>query len=647
MAVPASHASRIVAGPARTQDTLADAHCRRGNALAALGQFDDALASYDSALAISPDLAGALNNRGNVLCKLRRYQEALPCYERALALKPGFIDASFNRALALQSLRRFEEACAIHERLSAVRPDYPKLFLHRSYTLRALNRLEEALASCERALTVRPDDAPALVSKGDTLQALFRRDEARACYARALELDPDFPYLRGLHLGAALASCQWDGYGREKQLLIEGVRAGRPCVNPWDFVTTTDSAEDQLACARIFGAHRCPESARPLWRGERRRHERLRVAYLSADFHEHATVCLIAGLLERHDRERFEIVGVSFSPDRPSTMRTRVERAFERFIDVSARSDEETARLLHEMEVDIAVDLKGFTGDCRPGILAYRPAPIQVNYLGYPGTMGVPYIDYILADRTVIPEEHRAFYSERVVYLPDTYQVNDDQRRIAAQAPTRSDAGLPEDGFVFCSFNNNYKITPAVFDVWMRLLGRVPGSVLWLFLGNQEVVRNLRREAGARGVDPERLIFAPRVSNEDHLARHRLADLFLDNLPCNAHTTASDSLRAGLPIVTCLGTTFAGRVTASLLNAIGVPELITHSLAEYEALAARLATDGAELARLKARLDRNSATAPLFDTDRFRLHIERAYLTMWERHQQGLGPESFSVEPVR
>jgi predicted O-linked N-acetylglucosamine transferase (SPINDLY family) len=580
---------------------------------------------------------------GNVLCKLGRHLEAIGCFEQALALQPGFLDASFNRALALQSLRRFGEALEAHDHMVAARPDYPRLFLHRAYTLRALNRLEEAQASCERALSATPEDVKALVCMGDILQALFRRDEARAYYARALQLDERFPYLRGLHFGACLASCDWTGFEQQVRSLVEGVANGERCVNPWDFVTVSDSAADQLRCASAFAADRCPESPRPMRRRAGARHERVRLAYLSADFHEHATVCLTAGLFERHDRDRFEVLGISFSPNRASAMRSRVVRAFDRFIDVSAQSDEATAELLRDLEVDIAVDLKGFTGDCRPGILAYRPAPIQVSYLGYPGTMGVPYIDYILADRTVIPEEHRAFYSEHVVYLPDTYQVNDELRPIAAPVPTRAEAGLPENGFVFCAFNNNYKITPALLDLWMRLLRRVEHSVLWLFLGNPQVVRNLRREAELRGVSPERLVFAPRVSVEDHLARHRLADLFLDNLPCNAHTTASDSLRAGLPIVTCLGTTFAGRVCASLLKAVGLPELISTSLGDYEELALRLATDPPGLARVKAKLANNLATAPLFDTDRFRRNIERAYLTMWERYANSQPPQGFSV----
>jgi predicted O-linked N-acetylglucosamine transferase (SPINDLY family) len=327
-------------------------------------------------------------------------------------------------------------------------------------------------------------------------------------------------------------------------------------------------------------------------------------------------------------------------------MRTRLRKGFDRFLDVREESDRETALLLRELETDIAVDLKGFTTACRTEILAYRPAPIQVSYLGYPGTMGADFIDYILADRFVIPEQQHAFYSEKIVYLPDSYQPNDTQRRIGERTPTRAEAGLPEAGFVFCSFNSNHKITPAVFEIWMRLLHRVEGSVLWLLENNAAATSNLRREAAARGIAAERLVFAPRVNVDDHLARHRLAELFLDTLPYNAHTTASDALWAGLPVLTCAGTTFPGRVAGSLLRAVALPELVTDSLPEYEALALRLATDGERLAALRARLTENRATCPLSDTPRFRRHIEAAYDTMWKRYEAGEPPASFAVEAI-
>jgi predicted O-linked N-acetylglucosamine transferase (SPINDLY family) len=352
---------------------------------------------------------------------------------------------------------------------------------------------------------------------------------------------------------------------------------------------------------------------------------------------------LIAGLFEAHDRTRFDITAISIGPDSNDEMRARLRSAFDRFVDVRYKSDQEVALLLRELEIDIAVDLQGFTQHCRPGILSHRAAPVQVNYLGYPGTMGADYIDYIIGDRCVIPPEHHPGYAEKVVYLPDCYQVNDSKRRIAARTPTRAELGLPEKGFVYCCFNNNHKISPRVFDVWMRLLNKVQGSVLWLLEDNKTVARNLRQEAERRSIASGRVIFAPRVKMEEHLARQRLADLFLDTLPYNAHVTASDALWVGLPVVTHIGGAFAGRVAASLLNAVGLPELLTSSWEDYEALALKLATSPAMLADIRAKLALNRTTHPLFDTGRFRRHIESAYVTMWERYQRGEPPVSFAV----
>jgi predicted O-linked N-acetylglucosamine transferase (SPINDLY family) len=353
----------------------------------------------------------------------------------------------------------------------------------------------------------------------------------------------------------------------------------------------------------------------------------------------------MAALFEQHDRERFETIAVSTGPDDHSAMHSRLKGAFDRFIDVQQHSDGDVVKLMREMEVDIAVDRNGFTTGARPRIFSLRAAPIQVNYLAYPGTIGADHIDYLIADETVIPREQQACYTEKVVYLPDTYMVTDSARHIAERTPTRTEVGLPDRGFVFCSFNNNYKITPQIFDAWMLLLRQVDGSVLWLLESNPTATRNLRREAVARNIDANRLIFAPRIAQEDHLARQRLADLFLDTLPYNAHTTASDALWAGLPVLTCMGTAFPGRVAASLLRAVGLPQLITHSLDEYESLALQLARDTTRLEEIRRELARNRAGWPLFDTDRFRQHIETAYMEMWERHQRGDPRAGFSVAP--
>jgi predicted O-linked N-acetylglucosamine transferase (SPINDLY family) len=370
------------------------------------------------------------------------------------------------------------------------------------------------------------------------------------------------------------------------------------------------------------------------------------VAYLSGDFREHAVAYCIAELLELHDRSKFEIIGASLGVDDGGETRSRIARSFDRFLDVRDKGDFEAAKLMRDLEVDIVVDLMGYTRHSRPGILAHRPAPIQVGYLGYPGTLGADVNDYVLGDKFVLPQEHQAFYSEKIVHLPESYQANDSRRKVAERTPTRAEVGLPEKAFVFCCFNNSYKILPTMFDVWMRLLRDVPGSVLWILEDNALAGRNLRKEAQTRDVDPGRLVLAPRVGVAEYRARCRLADLFLDTLPYNGHGTTSDMLWAGLPVLTCAGSAFAGRVAGSLLHAAGLPELVTASLGEYQALALKLARGDRLLGELRTRLERNRASAPLFDTDRFRRHIESAFRTMWEIWQRGDKPRAFAVEPV-
>jgi protein O-GlcNAc transferase len=622
---------------------FAEAYYNRGNVLRELRRHDEALASYGQALASKPSYAEALSNRGNVLLELERPMEALASYDRALAIKPQYAEALNNRGNALLELKRAEEALASYDRALAIEPDDAKTLYHRGNALLELRRYEEALASYHRALVIKPDFALALSNRGSALLELYRYEEGIEEFERLLRINPDFDYAKGELLYAKLSCCDWYDYNRNVELIVKDVVAGRRAASPFTFLAVSDSPSAQLQCAQTHGRDKYAASAHPIWKGQRYRHDRIHVAYLSADFHDHATAYLIAGLIEAHDKSRFETIAISFGPDKRDKFRTRLTNSFARFIDVRHKSDRDTALLLRDLEIDIAVDLKGDTQGRRTKIFAFRPAPIQVNYLGYPGTMGVEYIDYILADRIIIPVDQHCCYTEKVVYLPDTYQPNDSKRSISENTPTRAEAGLPETGFVFCSFNNNYKIAPSVFDVWIRLLHQVPGSVLWLLEGNAAAVRNLRQTAERRGVAPDRLVFAPHMQLQDHLARHCLADFFLDTLPYNAHTTASDALWAGLPIVTCLGSSFAGRVAASLLHAVGLPELITDNLEDYEALALKLARDKNLLAAIRAKLAQNKETFPLFDTDRFRRHIESGYQTMWERYQQGLPPASFAV----
>jgi protein O-GlcNAc transferase len=387
-------------------------------------------------------------------------------------------------------------------------------------------------------------------------------------------------------------------------------------------------------------------TARPLLRKPRADRSTISLAYVSGDFRRHAVGHLIPGLLERHDRTRFEVIGVSFGPDDGSEVRARTARACDRFHDVAAKSDRDVAQMLQDMNVDIAIDLMGYTRGSRPAIFAYRPAPIQVSYLGFLGTMGAEFIDYIIADRVTIPMEQQPFYSEKIVHVPNCFMVNDDKQAIAGRTFSRRELGLPADGFIFCSFNNAYKLRASMFDIWMRLLRSISGSVLWLAQVNDAMVANLRNEATERGVDPSRLVFAPYMELSHNLARLRCADLFLDTVPYNAGATASNALWAGVPMITCIGDTFAGRMAASMLQAIGLQELVAASLQDYEALANKLATDPAALASVRKRLEHSRRVCPLFDTDRFRRHIEAAYTTMWKTHQRDEAPRSIAVEAI-
>ena len=609
------------------------------------GRLDEAEAVYRSLLERQPKAAEVLHSMGVLQAQRQNLAEAVVWMGRAADAAPGHITARVNRGNLLRALGRWEDALSSYDDALGIEPGNAEIFNNRGALLADMGRHEEALASYDTAIAIKPEFPGFIDNRAGLLRIMGRHEQVAQAYSRLLQLTPDDGHALGHKLYADTLICEWSQREADIRHLLRHVETGAHIL-PFTIIVTADSGAVQLECARNYVRRKYSVSANALWTTNPHQHARIRVAYLSADFHLHATAHLMAELFERHDRERFEVSAWSFGPETGDAMRSRLRSAFEHFHDVRDVSDDEIVARLRAAEIDIAVDLKGFTDGCRPGILARRVAPIQVNYLGYPGTTGADYMDYIIGDAEVIPEGQEVFYSEQVVRLPDSYQVNDTKRVIADHVPTRAEAGLPASGFVFCCFNNNYKITPEVFEVWMRLLKAVPGSVLWLLEDNAAASRNLRREAEARGVDAGRLVFAGRVLPPDHLARHRLADLFLDTLPCNAHTTASDALWAGLPVLTCRGNAFAGRVAASLLRAVGLPELIVDDLGAYESLARRLATAPGELAGLKARLLQNRQTHPLFDIDRYRHHLESAYVTMIEQHRQGQTPQGFTVRAM-
>jgi protein O-GlcNAc transferase len=656
----------------------AEAWLCRGNIFQALKHYDEALVACEQALTAKPDFAEAYCSRGSILFLRKQYGEALIAYEQALSLRAGFVEAYIGRGNVFVELRRYDEALAAYDEAISVRPDQAEAWAGRGNALAAMQQDADALAAYDRAVALKSDSAEgwlgrgniffkrkqypdalrcyehtlasksdcaaAWLSYGSALLEFNEYDRAFVAYDKAATLDPEMNYAQGHGLFAKLNMCDWTSLEANTRELLRGVREQKAVSVPFALLSIPSTPSEQWQCAQRYVKDQ-PVFA-PVWHDKLYSHDRIRIAYLSADFRDHPVAYLIAGLFEHHDRSRFEVTGLSFGPGHNSAMRSRIACAFERFIDVKAHSDAEIADIVRRLEIDIAVDLMGYTQGARLGIFSRRPAPIQVNYLGYPGTIGAAFIDYILADSTIIPIEHFDFYSERVIWLPDSYQANDGKRQASDHKPSRAQCGLPEDAFVFCCFNRAYKITPEIFDIWMRLLAAKPNSVLWLLETNAKAVANLRGRAQQRGIAPNRLIFAPNMAQADHLARSKHADLFLDTLPYNAHTTASDALWAGLPVVTCLGETFAARVAASLLRAVGLPELIATSLEDYEALARKLAGEPDFLAGIKTKLARNRDTYPLFDTVRITRHIESAYTTMWERHQSGQAPAAFAVKPL-
>jgi protein O-GlcNAc transferase len=620
----------------------AEAFIARGITLQHLKRLDDALASFDQAIRYRPDNAEAHYHRGNTLSGLRRPDEALISYNDAIALTS---DAPFynNRAVALNEMKRSKEALLNCDKAIEFNPIDAKAHNNRAVALIELNRNQEALECCERAIALNPDYTDAHNNRGFILKILGRHDDALRSFEKVISLEPSYDFAYGAWAHTKMQMCDWRGYGSLTAHLVDKLEQAENAVQPFQILGLSDAPGLQRTTAEIWVRAKCPPNNAIAKLPKRRKLGKLRIGYYSADFRKHPLAFLMAELFERHCRSQFEVIALSFSSDTGDYMRHRLEAAFDRFIDVRGQSDRDVALLSRELGIDIAVDLGGFTTNSRPNIFSMRAAPIQVSYLGYPGTMGAEYIDYLIADRTLIPESDQKYYAEKIAYLPDTYLVNDSTRPIAGRIFTRAELGLPKDAFVFCCFNNNWKITPEVFDCWMRLLERISGSVLWLLEDNATAARNLRAEAENRGIDSDRLIFAKRIPVAEHLARHRVADLFLDTLPYNAHTTASEALWCGLPVLTRIGDAFAARVAASLLNAIGLSELITTTSEAYEGLAIELATKPEKLSEIRRKLASNRLTTPLFDTQLFTKHIEAAYTSMYELYQADLGPDHIYV----
>lgn len=636
------------------QEETAHAASARGISLAELERLPEALEAFELALRLEPEHPDALNNCGIVLARLNRHAEAVTSFERLLAKHPDIAEAWNNRGASLTALGQHAEAMHSYERALALRPDFPDALVNKANALAESGADAEPLALYQRVLQQKPASVDALVHAGQLLTRMRRLPEALELLERGLTLDACYPYAAGSLFDAAAAVCHWPLRERAGQAAVEGVHAGRRASVPFTFVGISDSPADQLACARVWVQQQIPTAvpqaeARLVGLaaagGAQGATARTRIAYLSPDLRDHPVGRLVAPVFESHDRAHFEITAVRFGPRVEDPVRARIERAVDQVLDVSDLSDRDAAVAIRASGAAVAVDLAGYTRHARTGILAHRAAPVQASWLGYPGTLGADFIDYLIADASVCPDEHGSFYTESIVRLP--HSVLAAERHAIAPPPTRDACALPREAFVFCNVGSCYKLAPQIFAVWMRMLLKSPQAVLWLSEPPADAVANLRAEARSCGVAPERLIFAPRLTGTgQYLARLQLADLFLDTLPYGSHSTAADALWAGLPLLTCEGATFAGRVGASLLRNVALPELITTSLAQYESLGIALAADRARLERLRQRLEHNRRTAPLFDPPRLARDLGRAYRIMWDRYRRGGAPETFDVSAM-
>lgn len=608
-----------------------------------INKLETSLEYLKKSIAIYPQNPSSYYNLGLVYQELENFEGAVKEYKRAIQLEPDYAEAYFNLGVSLSHLKRLNKALESFDRAISINPNDPEIHSNRGIIFKELRLFEEALECYNRALKLDPNMAEVYSYRGAVNTSLRRYKDALMDIREALKLKPDIKYILSSFIQRKSKICDWSDYDKDLNQLIIHIKEFKKSALPFDILALTDDPSLQKKSAEIFALDKYPKIGISHETKKFYEHNKIRIGYFSSDFHNHATMHLIADLFDYHNKDEFELYAFSFDSSASDEWRERIKLNFKEFIDVTNKSEKEIALISKELEIDIAIDLKGYTEDARPSIFAYRAAPIQVNYLGYPGTMGSKDIDYIIADVHVIPENNKQNFTEKIVYLPNTYQANVTKRNISNKDFTREEMGLPSNAFIFCSFNNNWKITPEIFSSWMRILKSVEGSVLWLLSDNIYAVENLKKEAVLRGLNSDRLIFAPFMPIEEHLKRIQLADLFLDTFPYNAHTTASDSLRAGLPLITKMGNTFPSRVASSLLNVIGLSELITITQEEYENLAILLATDKAKLRDIKNKLLNNLETSYLFNSKLFTQHIEMAYKEMYKRCKSNLLPDHIYI----
>jgi predicted O-linked N-acetylglucosamine transferase (SPINDLY family) len=599
----------------------------------------------ERSLKIDPNQPNALNNLGVIFLELNQPNEALIRFDSAITFQANYAEAHSNRGNALNDLNRLKDALESYDRAILINPGYAKAHSNRGNVLKDLNRLNEALQSYDCAITLMPNYANAYSNRGDALRELNQLEKAIESYEFAIKLNPDIEFILGELFKAKLSLCSWSGLVDRTRKIKTKISNNEKASSPFSLLAVIDDPELQRQSAKIYVNAKYPKN-NILPKIERQaKSSKIQIGYFSADFRDHAVSHLTANLYELHDREQFEIHAFSFGLDTKDEFNLRIKAGVDHYHDVRSLSDKDIVLLSRSEKIDIAVDLGGFTKNSRTGIFAMQAAPIQVNYLGYSGTMAADYIDYIIADFTIIPEDKKHHYAESIAYLPYSYMVTDSKIKKPTMQFTREGAGLPVNGFVFCCFNQHYKIAPTTFVVWMRILKQVEGSVLWLSEANSAIISNLKQEAIKNGVEGGRLIFAPRLTfKEDHLSRMKLANLFLDTLPYNAHTTCSDALQMGVPVLTCIGNSFTSRVAASLLNAVNLPELIATTQDQYESLAIKLSTNSEEFTSIKDKLVHNLSSAPLYDTQLFTQHLELAYIEMYGKYCKGIDPEDIYVK---
>jgi predicted O-linked N-acetylglucosamine transferase (SPINDLY family) len=623
---------------------FAEAHYNRGIALKALKQTKEAVSSYKKAIEIQPSLVDAYSNLGNALKELKQFEEAVDVYQEAIRRKPNFAEAYSNLGVTLHELKRMDEAIACYNKAISIKTDYAEALCNKGLALHELERYEDAIESYDQAISFKEDYADAFFNKGLAFKARKQDEQAIESFQQALKFNPEQPYIDGTLLFTKLLICKWDDYANSKKLIEDKVREKQKAAPTFALLAITESLLVQKLAAELWIDEKYPPNdlLGPIPKYDRNR--KIKIAYFSADFKEHPVAYLTAEMFELHDKDKFELIAFNFAPIEQKEMQIRIANSFDQFIQAQHMSDLDVAKLSRKLKVDIAIDLTGITKGHRVGVFAMRAAPIQLSYLGYLGTMGATYYDYLIADKILIPEESQHFYAEKIIYLP-SYQVNDSQRNDGDVNFTKKELGLPESGFVFCCFNNNYKISPSTFQGWMRILLSVPDSVLFIYAENSVSEKNLKKEAQQLGVESSRLIFGARLNRSAYLARYKLADLFLDTFPYNAGTTASDALWMGLPVLTCMGESFASRMAASLLTALDMPELITKSQFEYESLAVELATNSAKMHSIKYKLHRKMYKSRLFNTFEFTRKIEQSYVEIYEKNYANLLPDHITIMP--